>query len=97
VKFNQDLSRVRNAALHRCFIYVLAKFILFVTTITTCIFLNITNIFQLNDNNLAASQAAETTKCDKCVTEMSREQCCDVKNNMNRCENKQIFTIIVSI
>jgi len=36
----------------------------FVTTTATCILLNIANISQLSDNNLAASQAAETAKCD---------------------------------
>jgi len=35
-----------------------------VTMIATCIFLNVANISQLNDNNLAALQAAETTKHD---------------------------------
>jgi len=36
----------------------------FMTTTTTCILLNITHVVQLNHNNLAASQAAETTKHD---------------------------------
>jgi len=36
----------------------------FVTTTATHIFLNVAHVIQLDDNNLAALQAAETVKCD---------------------------------
>jgi len=64
MKFNQNLSRVRNVMFHKCFTYTLARFMFFVTTIATHIFLNITNIFQLNHNYLAAVKTAKTTKCN---------------------------------
>jgi len=59
-----------------------------VTTTATHIFFNITNIFQLNNNNLAALQAAKTAKCNQCAVKMSRKQCHDVENNIDKYENR---------
>ena len=83
MKFDWNLSRIRNVMLHRCFTYTLVRFMFFMTAFVTDVFLYITNIFQLDHDYFVATETAEMTKCNWYKTKMSEEQCYNVDDNLD--------------